>query len=81
MGETVTNTHDIHEEIKRRRNRGNTLEKILSSRLLSKKLRVNTSKTIILSVILYGSETWSLRLRQELRLRVFENKVFRAKGD
>ena len=53
-----------------------SLEKILSSRLLSKKLKVNTYK-IILPVVLYGCETWSLTLREEHRLRVFENKVLR----
>ena len=75
------NTNDIREEIKRRINMGNacyySLEKILSSRLLSKNLKVKTYKTIILPVVLYGCETWSLTLRQEHRLRVFENKVFR----
>ena len=69
------------EEIKRRKNMGNacyySLEKILSSRLLSKKLKVKIYKTIILSVVLYGCETWSLTLREEHRLRVFENKVRR----
>ena len=35
------------------------------------------NKTIILPVVLYGSETWSLTLREEHRLRVFENKVLR----
>ena len=68
-------------EIKRRINMGNacyySLEKILSSRLLSKKLNVKTYKTIILPVVLYGCETWSLTLRKEHRLRVFENKVLR----
>ena len=54
-----------------------SLEKILSSRLLSKKLKVNTYKTIILPDVLYGCETWSLTLRGEQRLRVFENKVLR----
>ena len=54
-----------------------SLEKILSSRLLSKKLKVKICKTIILPVILYGCETWSLTLREEHRLRVFENKVLR----
>ena len=58
-----------------------SLEKILSSRLLSKKLKVNTYEAIILPVVLYGCET----LREEHRLRVFENKVirkiFRAKRD
>ena len=46
-------------------------------RLLSKKLKVKTYKTIILPVVLYGCETWSLTLREEHRLRVFENKVLR----
>ena len=54
-----------------------SLEKILSSRLLSKKLKVKAYKTIILLVVLYGCETWSLTLREEHRLRVFENKVLR----
>ena len=62
-----------------------SLDKILSSCLLSKKFKVNTYKTIILLVGLYGCETWSLTSRQEHRLRVFENKVFKnifgAKGD
>ena len=55
---TVTNTNDIREEIERRINMGNacyySLEKSLSSRLLSKKLKVNTYKTIILPVVLYS---------------------------
>ena len=54
-----------------------SLEKILSSRLLTKKLKVNTYKTIISPVVLYGYKTWSLTLKEEHRLRVFENKVLR----
>ena len=54
-----------------------SLEKILPSHLLSKKLKVDTYKTIILPVVLYGCETWSLKLKEEQRLRVFENKVLR----
>ena len=54
-----------------------SLGKILSSHLLSKKLKVKTYKTIILLVVLYGCETWSLTLREEHRLWVFENKVLR----
>ena len=50
---------------------------ILSSLLLCKNLRVKTYKTIILPVVLYDCETWSLTLREEHRLRVFENKVIR----
>ena len=34
-------------------------------------------RTIILPVVLYGCETWSLTLREECRLRVFENRVLR----
>ena len=71
LGVTVTNTNGIHEEIKRIVNMGNafhySLEKILSSRLLSKKLKVKTYKTILLPVVLYGCETWSLTLREEHR--------------
>ena len=37
-------------------------------------------RTIILPVVLYGYETWSLTLREERRLRVFENKVLRIFG-
>jgi hypothetical protein len=49
----------------------------LSSRLLSRNVKVKIHKTIILSVVLYGCETWSLTLREENRLRVFENRVLR----
>jgi hypothetical protein len=45
--------------------------------LLSKNLKIKIYRTIILSVILYGCETWSLTLREERRLRVFENRVLR----
>ena len=51
------------------------LEKILSSRLLKK--TINTYETIILHVAFYGCETWSLTLREEQMLSVFENKVLR----
>jgi hypothetical protein len=49
----------------------------LSSRLLSRNVKVKIYKTIILPVVLYGCETWSLALRKEHRLRVFENRVLR----
>jgi len=50
---------------------------VLPSRLLSKNLKIKIYRTIILLVVLYGCETWSLRLREEHRLRVFENRVLR----
>jgi hypothetical protein len=46
--------------------------------LLSKNLTIRIYKTIILPVVLYGCETWSLILREEHRLRVFENRVQRG---
>jgi hypothetical protein len=49
----------------------------LSSRLLSRNVKVKIYKTIILPTVLYGCETWSLTLREEHRLRVFENRVLR----
>jgi hypothetical protein len=47
------------------------------SRLLSRNVKIKIYKTIILTVVLYGCETWSLTLREEHRLRVFENRVLR----
>jgi hypothetical protein len=49
----------------------------LSSRLLSRNVKVKIYKTIILPVVLYGCETWSLTLREEHRLTVFENRALR----
>jgi hypothetical protein len=45
--------------------------------LLSKNTKIRVYRTIILPVVLYGCETWSLTLREEPRLRVFENRVLR----
>ncbi|KAJ4438640.1 hypothetical protein ANN_14587 [Periplaneta americana] len=81
LGATVTNINDTQEEIKPRINMGNacyySVEKLLSSNLLSKNLKVRIYKTAILPVVLYGCEAWTLTLREEHRLRVFENKVLR----
>jgi hypothetical protein len=49
----------------------------LPSCLSSKNIKIIIYKTIILPVVLYGCETWSLTLREEHRLRVFENRVLR----
>jgi hypothetical protein len=49
----------------------------LSSCLLSKSVEIKIYKTTLLPVVVYGCETWSLTLRDEHRLRVFENKVLR----
>jgi hypothetical protein len=59
--------------------------RILSYNLLFKNLKIKIYRTIILPVVLYGCETWSHTLREERRLRVFENRVLRRifvpKGD
>jgi hypothetical protein len=49
----------------------------LSSCLISKNLKIKIYKTVILPVVLYGCETWSLTLRKEHRLRVFQNRLLR----
>ena len=55
------------------------MQNLLSSRLLSRNLKITiyTYRTIILPVVLYGCETWSLPLREERKLRVFQNMVLR----
>jgi hypothetical protein len=50
---------------------------LLSSLLLSKNLKIKIYKAIILPVVLNGCENWSLTLREEQRLGVFENRVLR----
>jgi hypothetical protein len=78
---TVTNQNLILEEIKRRFNSGNTcyhsVQNLLSSCLLSKNVKIRIDLTIILPVVMCGCETWSLTLREEYRLRVFENRVLK----
>jgi hypothetical protein len=62
LGTTVKNQNLIQEEIKRRLNLGNicyhSVQKLLSSGLLSKNVKIGTYKIIMLSVVLYGCETW-----------------------
>ena len=53
------------------------MQNLLSSRLLSKNLKIKIYRTIILLVVLYVCETSSLTSREERRLRVFENRVLR----
>ena len=85
MGTTLTHQNSILEEIKSRLRLGNacyhSVQYLLSSRLLSKNLKIKIYRTIIL----YGCETWSLTLRKERNLRVFENmflrRIFRPRRD
>jgi hypothetical protein len=77
----ITYQNDIHDEIKSTLNSGNacyySVQNLLSSRLISKNLKIKIYKTVVLPGVLYGCETWSLTLREEHRLRVFENRVLR----
>jgi hypothetical protein len=66
----------------RKSNSGNacyhSVQNLLSSCLLSKNIKIRIYRTIILPVVLYGCETWFLTLREEHRLRVFENRLLRT---
>jgi hypothetical protein len=78
---TLTDKNCMQEEIKSRLISGiacyRSVHSLLSSRLLSKNVKVKIYKSIILPVVLYRCETWSLTLKEEHRLRVFENRVLR----
>jgi hypothetical protein len=81
LGTTLTNKNSIHEEIKSRLKSGDachhSVQNLLSSSLLSRSVKIKVYRTIILQVVLYGCKSWPLTLREECRLRVFENKVLR----
>ena len=69
----VTNKNSIVEEIKSRLRSGNacyhSVQNLLFSRLLSKNLKMKIYRTIILPVVLYGCETWSLTSLKGKKLR------------
>jgi hypothetical protein len=77
---TVINQDLIEEEIKMRLNSANvchhSVQNPLSPRL-SKNIKIRIQKTIILPVVWYGCEIWSLTLKEGHRLRVFKNRVLR----
>ena len=77
LGTTLTDQNSIQEEIKSRLKSGNAchylVQNLLSSSVLSRNLKSKIYRTIILPDILYGNEILSLTLREERRLRVFEN--------
>ena len=81
LGTILTYQNSIQEEIKSRFKIGNVcyhlVQNLLSFSLLHKNLKFKMYRTIILSVVLYGCETWSFTFREEHRLRVFENRVLR----
>jgi hypothetical protein len=66
LGMTLTNQNDTQSKI------------FYPAISYQKKLKIKIYKTVILPVVLYGCKTWSLTLREEHRLRVFENRVLRS---
>jgi hypothetical protein len=84
LGTTVTNENFIQEEIKRRPSSGkafyHSVQNLLSFHLLSKSLKIRIYRTtsIVLSVVRYECDTWSLTLLEEHRMRVFENEVLKG---
>jgi hypothetical protein len=81
LGTTSTNKNSIQKEIKIKLKPENACHRLaqnlLSSSLLSKNIKIKINRTIILPAVLYRCETWSLTLRKERRLMVFENRVLR----
>jgi hypothetical protein len=79
LGATLMDQNCIHEEIRSRLNSGNAryhaVQNLSSSHLLSRNVEIKIYKPILLPVVLYGCETWFITLREEHRLRVFENRV------
>ena len=77
----LTNQNSNAEDIKSRVRSENacyqSVQNLLSSRLLFKNLKMKIYRNIILPVVLYGCETWSFTLREERKLRVFENRLLR----
>ena len=79
LGSLLTYKNSVQEEIKCRLKGVSyyLVQTLLSSRLLSKNLKIKIYKTIILPVVLYGCESWSLASRDECMLKVFENRILR----
>ena len=81
FGTTLSHQNSIQEEIKSRLKLGNacyhSVQNLLSFCFLSKYKKIKIHRTIILPVVLYGCETWSLTFREEHRLQAFEKRVLR----
>jgi hypothetical protein len=73
----LSNSYKILPNMLLSRLRPNVDDIIGEHRLLSKNVKVRIYNIIILPVVLYRCETWSLKVREEHKLRVFENRVLR----
>jgi hypothetical protein len=80
LGTTLTNQNSIQKEIKSRLQSGNDcchlVQNGLSFNFLSKNTKIKIYRTVMLHAVLYGCEIWSLTLREERRLRVFEGNIW-----
>ena len=78
---TLKYQNSIQEEIKNRLKPAiacyRSVQNVLSCSLLSKNLKIKIYRTMVLPVVLYAFETWSLTLREERRMRLFEKRVLR----
>ena len=89
LGTIITDQNSIKEEIKSRFMSRNAcchlVQNLLYISLLCKHLKIKIFRNIILPVFLCGCETWSLTLKEECRLWVFENwklrRIFGSKRD
>jgi len=89
LGTTSTNQHFIQEVNHCTLQSGNvcchSVKNLLSSSLLSKTIKTEIQRTVILSIVLYGYENWSLTLKEEHILSVFHcqvlRRIFGPKGD
>ena len=81
LGTTSTNQNSVQEEIKSRLKSvnvfHNSAQNLLSSSLVSTNIKIKIYRTIILPVVVYGCETWSLTLKEESRLRATANRVLK----
>jgi hypothetical protein len=79
LGNILNKTQFYSGEIQSRLKSGNAgyllVQNLLSSSLLSKNIKIKTYRTMVLTVVVYGCGTWSLTLREECSLWVFENRV------
>ena len=81
LGTSITNNNNVSDEIKRRLTLANRcyfgLNRQLSSRALSRRTKLTLYKTLIIPVLLYGAEAWTLSAADEKSLGTFERKILR----
>ena len=81
LGKTLKNQNSIQEENHSTLQSGNacchSVKNLLSSSLLPKTIKIKIQRTVILSIVVYGYENWSLKLKEEHMLSVFQRKVLR----